>query len=43
MAYSIDSEMIKYYQKKCGWNIKSTKTKNYETNYARYTTLKNHH
>ena len=32
--------MIEYYQKACGSNSKSPKTKNYVTNYARYTTLK---
>ena len=35
-----DSEMIEYYEKTCGWNSKSMKTKNCVTNYARYTTLK---
>ena len=35
-----DSEMIEYCQKMCGWNIKSLKTKNYITNYARCTMLK---
>lgn len=37
-----DSEMIGYYQKKCGWNSKSTKTKKYVTIYARFTMLENH-
>ena len=41
-TYLKDSEMIEYYQKVSNWNTKSTKTKNYVTNYARYTTLKNH-
>ena len=40
-TYFTDLEMIQYYQKTYGWN-KSTKTKNYVINYARYTTLKNH-
>ena len=34
--------MMEYYQKTCGRNSKSTKTKNYVTNHARYTMLKNH-
>ena len=34
--------MIKYYQKTCSWNSKSTKTKYYLRNYGRYTMLKNH-
>ena len=33
-TYLTDSEMIEYYQKMCGWNSKSAKTKNYVTNYA---------
>ena len=33
--------MIKYYQKTCSWNSKSTKTKKYIKNYSRYTALKN--
>ena len=36
MIYFIDLKIFKYYQKACGWNSKSTKTKNYVTNYARY-------
>ena len=28
-TFFTDSETIKYYQKTCGWNSKSTKTKNY--------------
>ena len=40
-TYSTDSEMIEYYQKTWGRNSKSTKNKNYVTNYARCTTLKN--
>ena len=28
VTYFTDSEMIECYQKKCGWNSKSTKTKN---------------
>ena len=39
-TYFTDSELTGYYQKTCGWNSKSQKTKNYITNYARYTTLK---
>ena len=35
VTYFTDSEMIEYYQKTCGWNSKSPKTKNYVTNYAR--------
>ena len=27
VTYFIDSEMIEYYQKTCGWNSKSMKTK----------------
>ena len=42
VTYFIDLEMIEYYQKTCGWNSKSMKTKNYIRNYARYTMLKNH-
>ena len=40
-TYFTDSEMIKYYQKACDWNSKSTKTKNDVINYARYIMLKN--
>ena len=29
--------MIEYYQKMCGWNSKSSKTKDNVRNYARYT------
>ena len=36
-----DLGMIEYYQKTCGWNSKSTKTKKYVKNYSRYSTLKN--
>ena len=39
--YFTDSEMVKYYQKTCSSNSKFKKTKNYVTNYARCTTLKN--
>ena len=42
VTYFTDSEMIEYYQKTCGRNSKSTKTKSYVRNYARYTMLKNH-
>ena len=38
-TYFTDLEMIEYYQKMCSWNSKSLKTKNYVTNYARYTML----
>ena len=41
-TYFIDSEMIRNFQKMCGYNSKSTETKNYLKNYARYTTLKNY-
>ena len=40
VTYFTDSEMIEYYQKMCGWNSKSPKTKNFVTNYTRYTMLK---
>ena len=40
-TYFADSEMIEYFQQVCGWNSKSTHTKNYIRNYARYNTLKN--
>ena len=39
-TYFTDSEMIKYYQKTCGWNSKCTKTRKHITNNTRYTTLK---
>ena len=39
-TYYTDLEMIEHYQKTCDWNSKSTKTKNYVTNYSRYTMLK---
>ena len=42
VTHFTDSEMVKYYQKTWGSNSKSAKTKNYITNYARYTMLKNH-
>ena len=32
---------MKYYQKMCDWNSKSTKTNKYVRSYVRYTTLKN--
>ena len=41
-TYFTDSEMIEYYQKMCGWNSKSAKTKNDVKSYARYPMLKNH-
>ena len=41
MTYFTDSEIIEYYQKMFGWNSKSTKTKNYVKNDARYTMLEN--
>ena len=41
-TYFIDSEMIRNFQKMCGYNSESTETKNYLKNYARYTTLKNY-
>ena len=41
MAYFTDLKMIRYYQKRWGWNSESPKTKNYATTYARHTTLKN--
>ena len=41
-TYFIDSEMIRNFQKMCGYNRESTETKNYLKNYARYTTLKNY-
>ena len=34
-TYFIDSEMIGYHQKTCGWNRKSMKSKDYVRNYAR--------
>ena len=40
-TYFTDLEMIECYQTTCDWNSKSTKTKKYIKNYARYTTLKN--
>ena len=40
VTYFTDSEIIEYYQKTCSWNSKPAKTKNYITNYARYTMLK---
>ena len=40
VTYFTDSAMIKYYQKTCSWNSKSTKNKNYVKNYDRCTTLK---
>ena len=40
VTYFTDLEMIEYYQKTCGWNSKSSKTKDYVRNYARYTKLK---
>ena len=39
-TYFTDLEMIEYYQKTCGWNSKSVKTKKYVKNYTRYTMLK---
>ena len=39
-TYFTDLEMIKYYQKMCGWNDMFLKTKTYAANYARYTMLK---
>ena len=41
-TYFTGSEMINYYQNTCGSNSKSTKTKNYVRNYARYIMLKSH-
>ena len=40
VSYFTDLEMVKYYQKRCGWNSKSSKTNDYVRNYARYTKLK---
>ena len=36
VIYFIYLNIIEYYQKSCGWNSKSTKTKNYATNYTKY-------